>query len=66
MYSIDGLDINMRKLDEKRHFADTKIVDISFSESEKWIGVCNSDNTLSFWDLSDNFKFEKTFKVKES
>lgn len=63
IYSPDGSsNIQEWRLDDWRHFADTKIVDIGVSASESWIGVCNSDNTLSFWDLADNFTFEKTFK----
>lgn len=49
----------------KKHFADTKIVDIAYSNSEQRLGCCNSDHTLSFWDLQDNFKFEKSFKIQE-
>ena len=38
-----------------------KIIDVAFSQGEKWIGTVNMDYSLSFWDMQDEFRFEKTF-----
>jgi hypothetical protein len=39
---------------------------MAYSETESRIGCVNTDYSLSFWDLQDDFKFEKTFVVSEN
>ena len=46
------------------HVYDSTIVHMTFSQSEERVGVCNTDYTMSFWDTSDNFNFEKTILNK--
>jgi len=63
LYKPDGVCSGQRKLNENKHLLDTKIEFMSFSETEARIGCVNSDYTLSFWDMCDDLKFEKTFKT---
>ncbi|CDW80516.1 rna recognition motif [Stylonychia lemnae] len=48
---------------KENHILDTAILYFGYSRSEKRIGACLQDYTLAFWDISDNFKFEKTFST---
>lgn len=35
------------------------MLDITYSNAEKWIGAVLWDSTLAFWDVKENFSFEK-------
>jgi hypothetical protein len=48
---------------KQNHILDTAILYFAYSNIEKRVGCCLQDYTLAFWDLSDDFKFEKTFST---
>ena len=46
-------------LEEEKHLEYTKTICLAYSELENRIGAVNNDHTLSFWDVQDDYKFEK-------
>jgi WD40 repeat protein len=48
---------------KENHIVDTAILYFAYSRIEKRIGACLQDYSLSFWDMSDNFTYEKTFSA---
>lgn len=48
------------------HTFDTFMMSFDWSEAEMRIGAVLQDYTLSFWDYSDDFSFEKCFKTVHS
>jgi len=58
IYDMFGHVLNEIYLDRKKHFNDARIVSFAYSEKEQRIGASNNDYSMSFWDFSDNFKYE--------
>lgn len=46
-----------------KHQNDARVISFTYSHKEKRIGTTNNDYSISFWDFSDNFKYEKTFST---
>lgn len=49
------------KLNPKKHLNDARVISFTYSHKEKRIGATNNDYSISFWDFSDKFKYEKSF-----
>lgn len=61
IYNKSGQVVHSLKLSKKKHLPDTRMVSFCYSHKENRVGVTNNDYSLSFWDFSDNFKYEKSF-----
>ena len=54
------------KLEEEKHLEYTKTICLAYSNLENRIGAVNNDHTLSFWDVQDDYKFEKIIHSENS
>jgi hypothetical protein len=61
VYDRQGVVTHQVVLSTKRHSSDARIVAFTYSHKEKRIGATNNDYTITFWDFSDNFKYEKSY-----
>lgn len=59
LYSITGDLLRSIDLRLELHSIGVKTLDMAYSELEDRVGVLNNDYTMSFWDVNDDFKFEK-------
>lgn len=62
IYSKDGKYERTIPLHPENHnnkVKDTKTLAFTYSELENRVGAVNDDHTLSFWDVNDDYKFEK-------
>lgn len=59
LYSITGDLLRSIDLRPELHSAGVSSLDMAYSELEDRVGVLNNDYTMSFWDVNDDFKFEK-------
>ena len=64
IYSFTGQHLRDIETDKDSHVYELNILGMAFSQAEGRLGSVNTDYTLSFWDTSDNFSFEKTIPNK--
>lgn len=58
VYDKWGVVKNEIYLDPKKHFNEARVISFTYSHKEIRIGATNNDYSISFWDFSDNFKYE--------
>ena len=62
LYNIHGELVRSIDLRPELHSTEVKSLAMMYSELEDRVGVLNNDYTISFWDVNDDFKFEKIIR----